>query len=176
MVHNAAGFTLIEAMVVVAITAITLTLGVPTFGDALQRQRISTTMHLLSADMAMARSTALMRRAQVVVCPRTDTAACASGGDWSRGWLVFKDTDGNRRPDADSDLLRTTDAPAGSRDVLELSANRPLLRYQADGRSANTNLTVRICAGGQLRGKVIVNNLGRVRSERTSAGTPCSGG
>lgn len=174
MAPKAAGFTLIEAMVVVAIAAITLTLGIPTFGDALQRQRVSTTMHLLSADMAMARSTALMRRSQVVVCPRADQAVCAGDGDWSRGWLVFKDPDGNRRPDADGDLLRTTDAPAGSRAVLHLLSSRPFLRYQADGRSANSNLTVRVCAEGQLRGKVVVNNLGRVRGERAPAGTPCT--
>jgi len=174
MARKTAGFTLIEAMVVLAIAAITLTLGIPAFNDVLQRQRVATTMHLLSADMAMARGTALMRRSQVVVCPRRAPTACNDMRDWSRGWLVFIDPDGNRQPDAASDILRVSDAPAS--DQLDLPSTRSFLRYQADGRSAHSNLTVRVCAGSTLRGKVVVNNLGRVRSERPRRETACGDG
>lgn len=174
MTHKEAGFTLIETMVVLAIAAIVITLGVPSFNGALQRQRVSTTMHLLSADMAMARSSALMRRSQVVVCPRGAATGCSDALDWSRGWLVFADPDGNRRPDADSDILRVSDAPANG--LLYLPATRPFLRYQADGRSAHSNLSVHVCASGAHVGKVVVNNLGRVRSERPPAGTSCPRG
>lgn len=176
MARKAAGFTLIEAMVVLAIAAITLTFGLPAFSDALQRQRVSTTMHLLSADMAMARGTAVMRRSQVVVCPRGAATDCSGAMDWSRGWLVFIDPDGNRQPDADGDILRVSDAPAGGRGLLYLPSSRPYLRYQVDGRSANSNLSVHVCARGIHVGKVVVNNLGRVRSERPRAGMPCPRG
>jgi len=171
MACKAAGFTLIETMVVLAIAAIVIALGFPSFNGALQRQRVSTTMHLLSADMAMARSTALMRRSQVVVCPRDATTGCSDTQDWSRGWLVFTDPDSNRQPDADSDILRASDPPAS--DLLYLPATRRFLRYQADGRSAHSNLSVHVCVDGAQVGKVVVNNLGRVRSERPRAGTPC---
>jgi type IV fimbrial biogenesis protein FimT len=171
MIGKEKGFTLIETMVVLAIAVIVVTLGVPSFNGALQRQRVSTTMHRLSADMAMARSSALMRRSQVVVCPRDAAGGCSDVQDWSRGWLVFADPDGNRQPDADSDILRVTDAPANDR--LYLPATRQFLRYQADGRSAHSNLSVHVCANGAHVGKVVVNNLGRVRSERPRAGTSC---
>ena len=169
------GFTLVEAGIVTAIAAITLALGLPSFNGALERQRVSTTLHLLSADMAMARGTALMRREQVVVCPGTADAGCAADSDWSRGWLVFADADGNRQPDASSDLLRVTDAPASARSGLRAKSTRPFLRYQASGMSAHSNLSVNVCLDGQLRGKVVVNRLGRVRGERPEAGTPCPG-
>lgn len=174
MTHKEAGFTLIETMVVLAIAAIVITLGVPSFNGALQRQRVSTTMHLLSTDMAMARSSALMRRSQVIVCPRGAATDCSGTQDWSRGWLVFTDPDGNRQPDADSDILRASDPPAN--DLLYLPSTRPFLRYQADGRSAHSNLSVHICAAGVHLGKVAVNNLGRVRAERLPAGTSCPRG
>lgn len=172
MKRQEAGFTLIEAMVVLAIAAITLTLGLPGLGEALRRQRVATTLHLLSADMAMARSTALIKRSQVVVCPRGASFGCSDGRDWSVGWLVFVDPDGDRQPGTEDDILRATDAPGG-RDALDLPASRAYLRYQADGRSAHSNLSVHVCGGGAHFGKVVVNNLGRVRSERAPAGAAC---
>ncbi len=178
MAGKVAGFTLIEAMTVLAITAITLTLALPAFGEILHRNRVTTTLHQMTADMAMARGTALMRRAQVVVCPRDGAAVsrCARDSDWSRGWLVFLDADGNRQPDQPGDLLRTTDAPARDRHLLRLASTRPFLRYQADGRSAHSNLTVYLCARDKLAASVIVNNHGRVRSARPRTQTACPRG
>lgn len=169
------GFTLIELLVTLAIAAIALTLGMPAFSDLLQRMRVDSTMHLLSADMAMARGRAVMRNAQVVVCPRDAGHRCAESRDWSQGWLVFEDADKNRQPDSEADILRIEDPPAGSA-VLTLPSTRPYLRYQSSGRSANANLTVHVCMQGRLAGKVIVNNAGRVRTERPRSPTPCPRG
>lgn len=173
MPRTDAGFTLIEAMVTVSIAALLLTLGLPAFADALERQRLATTLHLLTADMAIARSSSIMRREQVVICPGRADSGCSGDRDWSRGWLVFRDPDGNRQPDAAGDILRATDAPAGGADRLRLTSTRPWLRYQANGMAAHSNLSVNACSGGQLRGKVVVNRLGRTRSERPKRDTPC---
>lgn len=159
-----AGFTLIELLTVVAIAAVTLTVGVPTFSGVIQRTRVATTLHLLSSDMAMARSTAVMRHSHVVVCPRDSAGRCADGQDWSHGWMVFDDPDENRQPDVERDVLRVSEPPSGA--LLFLPASRPLLRYQADGRAASTNLTVYVCRDDRYAGMVVVNNLGRVRTER----------
>jgi type IV fimbrial biogenesis protein FimT len=167
------GFTLIEAMVVVAVMAIGLGLGVPALAAVVEHQRLSTSLHLVSADMAMARSSAIMRREAVVVCPGRPETGCSGDRDWSRGWLVFSDVDGNRQPDAAADLLRASDAPAAGSGTLRLSATRSLLRYQPSGLAAHSNLTVNACVGDQLRGQVVVNRLGRVRTERPGRGTPC---
>lgn len=164
MSRKEAGFTLVELIFTVAILAVLLVAGVPAFFDVLQRMRANATLHLLSADMAMARSTAVMRHAPVVICPRDDAGGCATATDWSRGWMVFNDPDGNRIPGGNEDILRVTDPPGSGR--LFLPASRRVLRYQPDGRSANANLTVYVCSNDRYRGKVVVNNLGRVRTER----------
>lgn len=166
-----AGFTLIEAMTVLAIVAVTLAVGLPAFGQSLQRQRVGTAMHLISADLAMARSTAIMRRAQVVVCPRTAGDRCRDDRDWSQGWIVFIDEDGDRQPGAPGDILRVTNPP-GARH-LSIDSTRHFLRYQRDGRSAHSNQTVRVCVRDRLAGTVVVNNLGRVRSARPGKPVPC---
>lgn len=172
MERKEAGFTLFEAMIVIAILAIVATIGLPSFIRSLGNTRISTAMHLLSADMAMARNTAITRREQIVMCPMDENGLCANSLDWRKGWLVFTDPDGNRRPDRPVDILRVQSAPVGKGRIV-VNSTRKYLRYQSDGRSANSNLTVRLCLGNQLRGRVIVNNLGRVRTERPSKTQPC---
>ncbi|MGO1540478.1 MAG: GspH/FimT family pseudopilin [Luteimonas sp.] len=171
MARKDAGLTLIELLTTLAIAAVTLTLGLPVFSDTLERTRVSTTLHRVSADLAMARSTAIMRRAQVVVCPRTANFRCRSDSDWGQGWIVFTDDDGNRQPDDDAHILRVGDPPAHR--SLAIDSTRRFLRYQRDGRSAHSNQTVRVCSGNHLAGTVVVNNLGRVRSARPTRKTAC---
>lgn len=167
------GYTLLETMVTLAVVAVTVAIGVPSLAGGLERQRVASAMHQLSADMAMARSAALSQRTQVVVCPGNVEGGCRQDRDWSGGWLVFRDGDGNRQPDTASDLLRTTDAPGGKGGALSLASTRPFLRFQQNGRSAHSNLSVVVCARGRLHGKVVVNRLGRVRGERNGVAAPC---
>lgn len=166
------GFTVIEAVIVLAIIAMLAAVGWPAFASTLERNRVTATLHLLTADMAMARSTAVVRRRQVVVCPHAGADRCVADGDWSLGWLVFIDADGNRQPDQPADLLRTTNAPGGG-SGLSTTSSRPFLRYQIDGRSAHSNLTVHVCARGEFAGQVVVNNHGRARTHRPGSPTAC---
>lgn len=167
------GFTLIEALITLAIVAVTVTLVLPGFSSTVDRTRTSAALHQLSADMAMARHHAVFKHAQVVVCPRGGQDRCASDGDWTRGWLVFIDPDGNRQPDDADDILRQSDAPGAGDPSLRLVSSRPFLRYQTDGRSAGTNLTVHVCNDGTLAGMIVVNNSGRVRTDRPPQPVPC---
>lgn len=163
------GFTLIEALAVLAAAALLLTLALPSFADLLRRQRVGTAMHVLGADLALARGTAVTRATQVVACPG-DTGGCRDDGDWSAGWIVFLDGDRDRQPGGSADLLRVEER---DRDALQIRSTRPFLRYQHDGRSAHANLTLHLCGEDRLLGQVVVNNTGRVRSARLDSATPC---
>ena len=59
----------------------------------------------LLADMARARSEAVMSRYPSVVCPSTDGSTCSGASDWSNGWIVFTDRDGDDRRSAPEPLL-----------------------------------------------------------------------
>lgn len=167
------GLTLVELMTTLVILTLASTLGLTAFADAISRTRVQTALHLISADLAMARNTAIMRRNQVVACPGDPAGGCRKDADWSYGWIVFADTDGNRRPDSPHDLLRVNDAPSGAPGSIRLASTRQFVRYQRDGRSAGTNLTINVCDRQVLAGQVIVNNLGRVRSARPATLRPC---
>lgn len=171
MARKDAGFTLIELLTTLAIMAVTLTLGVPTLKQTLQHYRVVSTMHLITADLALARSAAIMRRTRVMVCPGTPELGCRTDSDWSKGWLVFTSTSGGRQPETDADILSAGGVRSSGQ--MSIRASRSTLRYQADGRSAHSNQTIRICAGNQLMGEIVINNVGRVRSSRPVTSTPC---
>lgn len=173
MTRKDAGFTLIELMTTLVVGAVILTLALPSFGDTLRRQHVGSSMHLISADMAMARNTAITRGILIAMCPDDGSRHCRDDGDWSGGWLVFVDTDGNHQPDARTDILRSEDSPGTDAVQIRTSAGRSQLRYRPDGRSAGSNLTVNLCAEGLLDGQVIVNNTGRVRSVRPLTRKAC---
>jgi type IV fimbrial biogenesis protein FimT len=164
-----AGFTLIEALVVLAVVSLLVTIALPAFQGSLLRTRAIGTMHLLSTDLAVARSAAIQRRQAVIACPRATDNRCSEVGDWSGGWVVFMDPDGNRQPDRPGEILRVSQASG----TLRLPSSRRFVRYQADGRSAGTNLTIHVCSRHGLLGDVVVNNLGRVRTAKPTRETAC---
>ncbi|MEP6633231.1 MAG: GspH/FimT family pseudopilin [Luteimonas sp.] len=173
MKRKVAAFTLIELVTATAIVAIGTALALPAFSAALQRNRTGSAMNLLGADIAMARTTAITRHIAIVVCPRGSGDGCRDDSDWSSGWLVFADADGNRSPDTKQDLLRSEDAPTAADSAYRLVSSRPFLRYQRDGRSAHSNLTIHVCVKSKIDGQVIVNNTGRMRISRQKAGSAC---
>ena len=167
------GFTLLEAVTVMAIAVITVTVGVPSYQGMIESQRASSAMHLLTAHIASARMTAISYRVPTVVCPSDRAGGCRLDGDWSHGWLMFFDPDGNRQPDSRQDILRDENAPIHRSLRIVSSKGRPQLRYLPDGRSSGSNISVRLCREGTLLGRVIVNNVGRVRSEKATGSGPC---
>ena len=172
---SASGFSLVEALTVMAITTIGLPVGAPSLQGMSERARVSSAMHLLTAHMASARSTAITYRIPTVVCPSNRSGGCRTDGDWSQGWLMFFDKDGNRQPDVREDILRDENAPIHPSLRILSSTGRPQLRYLPDGRSSGSNITVRLCREDELLAQIIVNNAGRVRSETVSGTKPCAG-
>jgi type IV fimbrial biogenesis protein FimT len=84
----ATGFTLVELMVAIAVLAIVTTVAVPSFNSLVQGNRlISGANQLLSAYQG-ARSEAIKRSQNVVLCATTDGATCAAKADWTN-WLVL---------------------------------------------------------------------------------------
>jgi len=47
--------------------------------------------------MASARSTAITDRKPTVVCPNDGHNQCRDDSDWTQGWIMFRDGDGNHR-------------------------------------------------------------------------------
>ncbi|MDR6231906.1 type IV fimbrial biogenesis protein FimT [Pseudomonas sp. SORGH_AS199] len=87
------GFTLIETMVAIAILAIVISIAAPSFTRILQSNRAAVLSNELLGTLQLARSEALKRRTNVVLCRSTaGSNVCVDGADWSSGWRLMQGT------------------------------------------------------------------------------------
>lgn len=84
------GFTLVELLITLAITAILLALAWPSFASALQDAELRKLLEQPRMALYAARSHAIKSSSKVTVCPQTNAKQC--GTDWSAGLLVFVDS------------------------------------------------------------------------------------
>ncbi len=97
------GFTLIEAMVAIAVLGILMTLAVPGLQKVVAKQRMRSASYDVMSDLTLARSEALKRGSTVVMEPLTGT-------DWRSGWRVRNAADNSilaQRPAIGTSLAMT---------------------------------------------------------------------
>ena len=171
-----AGFTLIELIITMAVLAICAGVALPSLRSFMEQQRTLAAISSLTSHMSLARMAAVTRNQRTVLCPSRNGNSCEAGTDWSTGWMLFLDEDGNRQPDSGDEVLRMDLEPTSRHLRVVSTVGRQQLRYLPDGSSAGSNLTISICnKAGDVLGRVIVNNMGRPRSERPKAPTSCPG-
>jgi len=82
------GFNLTELLVVVAIVAILLGIGIPSFRYVTNANRASAEVNGLLGDLMYARAEAIREGTPVVVCTSADSQSCANVTTWERGWII----------------------------------------------------------------------------------------
>jgi type IV fimbrial biogenesis protein FimT len=106
------GITLVELLVTVAMLVIVLSIGVPSFEGASNTSKLAGTASELSAAVQLARSEAVRRNRNAVLCRSENGTSCAAGSIWT-GWIVFVDDDGDDQADSGEMLVRTGTLPSG---------------------------------------------------------------
>jgi type IV fimbrial biogenesis protein FimT len=158
------GLTAVELITTVAVVIIVLSVGVPNMRAFVARQEVGVAVDGLVGHLQLARVAAVSVGYPVVFCPTADGAVCSGVTAWESGYLVFEDHDGDRQPDPQEPVLRSTLPGAKGVRVLT-TTGRLRVVYQPDGSSGGTNLTFRVCppdasTPGQA---VVVSNVGRPR-------------
>ncbi len=90
------GFSLIEVVVTMAIAAIVLSVGVPSFQSYIQNNRQTIAINEMATALQLARNSAISRRVPVTLCKSPNGINCVTGGgsgDWSQGWMMFTNPD-----------------------------------------------------------------------------------
>ncbi len=153
-----------ELMTVLAIVAILTTLAVPNFRMLIQKQRIATTAGDFFAAINLTRSEAIQRGGRVDLVP-------AEGSDWSKGWVVFVDKNGNQKPDSGERIIFSHGpAPDGLAIKAAFTDSKAqYLAYNGSGRSRTNGNSQTPQAGTisfeldkQVR-RIKINFLGRPR-------------
>jgi type IV fimbrial biogenesis protein FimT len=95
------GMTLIELMITVAIVAILMAIGVPSYKYVTNANRISAEVNGLLGDLQFARAEAIKEGQTVTVCSSTNGTSCnGTATAWNSGWIVFSDVNNDQTVDA----------------------------------------------------------------------------
>lgn len=143
----AAGMTLIELLVTLAVGAVLLTVAVPNLSAFVKENRVVSATNDFVAAINVARTEAVRRGVTVVLCrtmtPTAATPSCnrtgATNNDWSTGWIMYAlDDDGAERDfaSATDELIRVGQALGGS---VKLTSNTTGNNWLAIGRDGMLN-------------------------------------
>jgi type IV fimbrial biogenesis protein FimT len=122
--NRMSGFTLVEIMISVALVAIILTIGIPSFRFVTNSNRIAAEINGLLGDMQFARSEAIKEGQLVTVCVSTDQATCANTNNWQSGWIVFS---------AGTNILLRVQTPFSSTDTFVATNNVGTVTFNREG-------------------------------------------
>ncbi len=167
----ARGFTLIEIMIVLAVLATLLTVGIPLMQGQLARSRLHAESGRFLGAIHLARSEAVKRNLPVSICPsrmaKTGERECS--GIFAEGWIVFANADRDGVVDADTDeVLQVFEGLPPGYHLTNRSGNRDayrLINYLPDGSSHNPR-TFMFCPpqhSGVQSLSIVMNIVGRAR-------------
>lgn len=163
------GLTMIELLVALAIVAVLLGIGVPSFGAFIQNHRLSGATNRFVGMLHLTRSEAVKRAQRVTACVSSNQRDCAAAGAWHQGWILFPDANANGVRDADEAIIQAEQRILGEVSIVGNSTVSTYISYVASARAemlsgALQMGTVAVCLGGQGRA-IVINAAGRPRVE-----------
>lgn len=167
------GFTLIELMITLALSAIILAFAVPSFQDIIRNNRLTAHTNEFVAALQLARSEAIKRGTRITLCKSLDGSNCASNSNgYEQGWIVFIDLDNDANVDVGEEIIRVHSNFEDNNMSLTGNSNvADYLSFVADGTTrlatgtANGAFqagTLTLCKTPKAR-QIIVSSTGRLR-------------
>jgi len=167
------GFTLIELMFVVAVTAILMSVAVPALDMFTSNSRQTGAINDFVSSMHLARNTAITSNSRVTMSASSNTASCENV-DWDSGWVLFRDANSNQLVDG-TDVIIGSGAPSDGLNIVSAEYGR-FLMYRPNGRVMSANVGTNtgefvVCdkRGADHSKVVIVDLSGRPKLSRSKA-------
>jgi type IV fimbrial biogenesis protein FimT len=156
------GFTLVELMITLVIAAILLTVAVPSFNTTIKDNRLITDANRLVSSLALARSEAVKHGRTATVCVSSDQATCTGETDWTLGWMVWVDVDGDTNLDAGEERGFIDAFPGNS---VTFAGGAAQIQFTAQG-AATANVTLDLCddRAGETGRRINISNTGRANT------------
>lgn len=174
--RKSAGYTVIELMTVLTIVCILLAVAVPSFHSMIQNQKMATTVNDFFAAVNLTRSEAIHRGMRVDLVP------AGNGTDWTHGWVVLVDINGNQKADPGEQIIYSHAAVDSDMSIRGAFTDKKAqyLAYTGNGRTRTNGNSQTPQVGSwsfvldnQSR-RIVVNFLGRPRVCKPNAmGASC---
>jgi type IV fimbrial biogenesis protein FimT len=179
------GFTLIELMVTLTVAAVLALVAIPGLTAYKRNAELTSTINILLSAINAARSEAMKRGMKAMVVP-------ADRNQWSSGWIIFIDKDGDQVYSEANDITILTQEPPASYFNISgtgsASGAAPYILYDGSGYSRLKNggfgaLTLSL-SRNDLSGsalyeqtrRLVIAKTGRVRTCKpaSAADTTCA--
>ncbi|MGY2170108.1 GspH/FimT family pseudopilin [Pseudomonas gingeri] len=155
------GFTLIELLVGLVLIALLAHLAFPSFRDLMDSQHRRVSADELATGLRTARTEAILRQRSVIIHPLE--------GDWSRGWRIVIDQNGNGHEDPDNPVLSERRGD-GRTPIRGNTTMRSFIRFTSLGElryenGSSRGGTLHVCAREQAIShlQVVLASTGRAR-------------
>ncbi|MEZ5488965.1 MAG: GspH/FimT family protein [Gammaproteobacteria bacterium] len=147
------GFTIIELIIALAALGILLAIGLPSFQDTVEDVNTNARVKELITSLSLARSEAVKRGTDVHLCATNSAGSDCAAGQWSVGWIVFEDANGDANGaagsiDAGDEIIRVFGA---GRSPSAITFTAALVTFNSMGFNATgTSQEFEIFPGGSI--------------------------
>ena len=159
------GLTIIELMIAIAVLSIVLSVGVPSFERIMDTNQLAGQSNNFISSFNFARSEAVKRKQDIVICHSNDANDCAGSNGYEDGWHVYVDVNRNASFDSGTDtIIWTNDELSRNLTLRGNGAIQNEIIFRPNGRPTN-NGSLTLCKENELTKSrvLVINRTGRVR-------------
>ncbi len=162
------GFSLLELISTLSIIAILASMLPSVSAAIMHNNKVAAAVNSIAADMSYARTEAVMRNQNVELCKSIDGINCTRSNQWESGWIIFVDTNKNRRRETSEQRLKYQPRIDGINITYRGSGSSNYIRFRANG-ATGANGTFAFCSDkeGSYKKALILFRTGRLRLSDT---------
>lgn len=161
------GFTIVELSITLVILVIMSVIAIPLYHQFMASAEIKNTPHILTIHIQKAKSDAIIRHRNIVICPSSDQLVCNT--NWNNHLISFVDNNRNLQHDLNEELLTSIDLnhTYGSMKLQRFGKKQNSIVFQgSSGLPIESNGSFIYCSYDQLKNfKLVLSKMGHVRLE-----------
>mgnify|MGYP003649905647 CR=1 FL=1 len=164
------GFTLLEVLIVLAITAVLMTLATPSLYSYAAQSESKAIIQKLSGLIRLARNNAINHQRSTLLCPSKDGLSCEQ--NWQEGALIFEDRNNDKQLN-NAETIIYFQSPLTENGSIHWSALHNRLSFSGQGLSGSSAGSFIYCPADKnpkYANALIVSFSGKIRRAEDNNG------